>query len=278
MVRNAVHHGIESADERLAQGKAPEGTVLFEAQRKGNTIVIGVEDDGHGLDRPAILRKAVEQGLVDPERCQSMNDKEVWDLIFRPGFSTAETVNQISGRGVGMDIVRAFVTANRGRIEVLTEPAKFTRINLHFPISTAIIDGMIAQVCGVYTIMPVNQVVESLNFNQTTCYRVNERIDVIDLRGSILPVIDLALFFELGRGRAERRVGVVIEDSYQKRYVFLVDQILGKREVVLKPLGSRFRHLKAISSGTVLTGGRIGYVIDPEYIIQESGARAGMEA
>lgn len=278
MVRNAVHHGIEPAAERAASGKKAEGTVVFDAQRKGNTIIISVEDDGHGLDRPAILRKAVEQGLVDQDRCHAMNDKEVWDLIFRPGFSTAETVSQISGRGVGMDIVRNFVTANRGRIEVLTEPAKFTRINLHFPISTAIIDGMIAMVGSVSVILPVNQVVESLNFSQADCYRVNERIEVINLRGAILPVIDLGRFFDQDCTVPERRVGVVIEDSYQKRYVFLVDQILGKREVVLKSLGSGFKYLKAISSGTVLTGGRIGYVIDPEYIIQESGARASMEA
>lgn len=277
MIRNAVHHGIETAEQRQAKGKALEGRVILEAKRLGNSIVISIEDDGKGLSRSAILAKAIALGMVSKERESSITDHEVWDLIFRPGFSTADSVDQISGRGVGMDIVNSFVQANRGRIEIQTEADAFTRINLYFPISTAIIDGMITGVADLTLILPVSQVIESLNFQQFETFQVNGKIDVVNLRGTILPIIDLGIFFDRGPCQNKQCIGVVIENSVRKRFIFLVDRLIGKREVVIKSLGSRFKDLKAINSGTVLAGGLIGYIIDTEHIIQASGIQIEAE-
>jgi two-component system chemotaxis sensor kinase CheA len=170
-----------------------------------------------------------------------------------------------------MDIVHSFVLAHRGRIQIHTEAGKFTRIDLCFPISTAIIDGMVAEIKDLTIILPVSQVVESLHYQRMERYKVGGQIEVIKLRGRVIPVIDLGQFFGKGSSASESCIGVVVEDSFQKPFVLLLDRIVGKREVVVKSLGSRFDSLRSISSGTVLAGGKIGYIIDVEHIIQEAG-------
>jgi two-component system, chemotaxis family, sensor kinase CheA len=272
LVRNSASHGIESPEERIAAGKSPTGTVTFIAERKGNSITIGIEDDGRGLDRVAILKKAVETGLVESGKAETMGDKEVFDLIFRPGFSTSKEVGLISGRGVGMDIVRNFALARRGRVEIQTERGKYTRTLLLFPVSTAIIDAMIVTIADLTLAIPVQNIVEAFSLAGMARHRVGTDTDVIDLRGAVLPVIDLDRYFSRQESETSRSMGIVVEDAFGKRYVLTVAKILGKRETVIKSLGSLLKNLKAVSSGTVLSGGTVGYIVDVERIIaDESG-------
>lgn len=269
MIRNSAHHGIEKAERRIAMGKSAQGKVRLVAERKGNSIVIAVEDDGKGLDRSAILAKAIERGLVKEESVPGLSDREVWDFIFHPGFSTAGEIGMISGRGVGMDIVKNFVTNNRGRVEVQTEPDRYTKISLHFPVNTAIVDGMIVNVGDLTLIVPVGSIVESLNLVESVYFPVSGRVRVINLRGEILPVIDLGEYFDCVVPPSGSRIGIVVEDSLQRRFVFVVEAIVGKREVVIKTLGSRFKDLKSINSGTVLSGGKVAYLVDVEHIVSD---------
>lgn len=273
LVRNSIHHGIETVELRRKAGKAPAGKIEFSANRKGNTVIVSIRDDGAGLDRRKILDKAVAKQLVSPEAARSMTDQAVWELIFVSGFSTAEKVDQISGRGVGMDIVHTFVKSNRGRITIHTEAGVGTEISLHFPINTAIIDGMIVSVGGCMLVLPVSQVIESINIDSCQLYLVANEVQVVELRGEIMPVICLADYFGFEPKDARQRIGVVVEDNRRKRYVLLVEKLISKREVVIKSLGKRFGKLRAFSAGTVLEGGRIGYILDVDNIIQDSGSQ-----
>ncbi len=273
LIRNSVHHGIESADERKQKNKTPEGNITISAERKGNSIVIGVEDDGAGLSREKILNKAIEKRLVGTEDKNSLSDNEIYNLIFLPGFSTAETVDYVSGRGVGMDIVKSAVVSNRGRVEIKTEKGRYTRTNLIFPLSTAIIDGMIIKSSGDFYIIPVSQIIESLKVTSGMINTINGREEVINLRGEIIPVINLSRYFNRQIAAAGDRaeiLGVIVENSDNKKYALIVDEIISKKEIVVKSLGSKFKDIKGISSGTVLHGGHIGFVLDVEELIGSS--------
>jgi len=195
LVRNALDHGIESADERIREGKTPEGTVRVAAERKGNNIVISVGDDGRGLDRRKILSKAVEKGLVREQDAAGMSDAAVRSLIFVSGFSTNDKVDQISGRGVGMDIVKEAVVRAKGRIVTESTPGKGTVFSLYFPLSTAIIDGMLVRTGTIVFVIPIASIVESLKVKKEQVHKVAEKTDVLDLRGQMIPILRTAEIF-----------------------------------------------------------------------------------
>jgi two-component system chemotaxis sensor kinase CheA len=275
LVRNAVAHGVESEEERLARGKQAEGRILIQAERRGNTIVIAVEDDGRGLNREVILAKAVERNLVSAADAAQLTDNDAYGFIFRQGFSTAANVDLVSGRGVGMDIVKAAAEAARGRVELKTARDEFTRVELVFPLSTAIIDGMIVNARGTSFIIPVSNVVESLSLEKERVYLVKNEVEVIDLRQEIIPVIRLGDFFGLtGNGHGTRTIAVIVENNDRKKMALLVDEIVTKREVFIKALGSKFKDLRGISSGTILQGGAIGFVLDIDHISRWTGLAA----
>jgi len=272
LVRNALDHGIDAS-----------GSIRIAAVRRGSTIEITVEDDGRGLDREAILAKALERSLVVPQAAASLSDNQVFDFIFQPGFSTKASATQVSGRGVGLDIVKSMVKASRGTISIRTAPGKGTAFIMTFPISTAIIDGLVVKVGDNTLIIPTSSVVELLKVKDSQLSRVNGDIELITLREKVMPVLRLDRVLGIGGGRdAKYLVGIVVENSEHIPHFLVIDEVVAKREVVVKPLGPRFRKMRGITAGTVLPGGTIGLVIDVEQLInlalQTGGARPAQGA
>jgi two-component system chemotaxis sensor kinase CheA len=269
IVRNSVDHGVEGAEARLAAGKPAEGKLTVGAQRRGNSIVISVADDGAGLNRDKILRKAIEKGLVKASDAEGMSDDAVNALIFLPGFSTKDKIDYVSGRGVGMDIVHAAVKAAKGRIELESVPGKGLTTRLFFPLSTAIIDGMLVRSGDNVLIVPVGSIIESVKLKAGMVESPKRGVEVVRLRDAVIPVIRVAEALGI-RNAGSGDIGVIVEDAGKRRFALAVDEILAKREVVIKSLGGKFKNLRGISSGTVLPGGKIGLVLDVDQVISLS--------
>jgi two-component system chemotaxis sensor kinase CheA len=267
LIRNALDHGIESAEERVQAGKNPEGTVRIAAERRGNNIVISVGDDGRGLDREKILKKAVTKGLIRERDISDMSDTAVNNLIFVSGFSTNDSVNLISGRGVGMDIVKEAVARAKGHITTDSKPGKGTTFSLHFPLSTAIIDGMLTRTGENIFIIPIASIIESFKVKEEQVHQVATGIQVLDLRGRMIPIIRIAEVFNITES-GQGNIATIVENVSGEQFAVMNDEILAKREVVIKNLGACFKNLKGISSGSVLSGGAIGFVLDIEQVIE----------
>lgn len=269
LIRNAISHGIESVEDRIKKNKNREGKITLEAERRGNKIIISVTDDGSGLNKEKILKKALSKKIIKKESIENMTDEEIYNLIFIEGFSTVENIDYVSGRGVGMDIVKSTVASLKGIVEVNTQKDCFSRFSMIFPLNTAIIDGMIVKLGNNLLIVPVTSIVTLLKVKKEAAYRVINNIDVIKLREETIPVVYLNEYFEMGKIERKDLIGIIVENIDKKKYFFCVDEILVKREVVIKSLGKRFNNLKGISSGAVLSEGRIGLVLDIDQIIGE---------
>ena len=267
LVRNSLDHGIESTEERIRAGKPTEGTIRVSAERRGNNIVISVGDDGGGLNCTKILEKAVAKGLIRESDIQDMSETAIFNLIFTSGFSTKENVDLVSGRGVGMDIVKEAVTKAKGQIRIESTSGKGSTFSLFFPLSTAIIDGMTVRTGENIFIIPITAIVESLKLTNTQVHKVATGVHVLDLRGEMIPIISLAEAFGI-QDAGPGLMATIVENANKERFAITSDEILAKREVVIKTLGARFRDLKGISSGTVLAGGTIGFVLDIEQFIE----------
>ncbi|MBN2810650.1 MAG: chemotaxis protein CheW, partial [Spirochaetales bacterium] len=270
-VRNSLDHGIESELDRKNAGKDSQGVVTLKAERHGNSIVITVRDDGKGLDRERILSKALEKKLIRAEAADAMTDSQVFNLIFTSGFSTHTEVSLISGRGVGMDIVRSAVVDNRGRIEIESVAGSYSEFRMIFPLSTAIIDGMITRVSQSLFVFPIGSVIESIKIVPAMLSTVNGSVEVANLRGESIPVIRMHETFCITEiPESPAIIGVICETSDRRKFMFILDEVIAKREVVIKSLGARFSDLRGISSGTVLSGGKIGLVVDIDEIVDLS--------
>ncbi|GAA0229537.1 chemotaxis protein CheA [Cryptosporangium japonicum] len=254
LVRNSLDHGIESPAERLRRGKPARGTLRLNAFHDGGNIVIEVADDGKGLDRDRILERAIERGLVEPGA--ALTDAEIYELIFEPGFSTAAAVSNLSGRGVGMDVVRKNVTALRGTIEVETEVGVGTTMRLRLPLTLAIIDGFLVGVGSRFFIVPLDRVTECVELPVAEAGR-----NVMDLRGEVLPFIRLRSMFDIDGQPARRQSVVVVEQSGQ-RTGLVVDALMGEFQTVIKPLGPLFARAKYISGATILGNGEVALILD----------------
>ncbi len=273
LVRNAIDHGIGDEEERVSLGKEGQGIIRLSAERHGNSVAITVRDSGRGLDREVILQKAIERNLVNADYAENLSDQAIFNFIFNSGFSTKKEVSQLSGRGVGMDVVQAVVTENRGRIEVDSEKGKFTEVRLLFPLSTAIIDGMISRVGENLFIFPIGSVIESFKVDKNAFSSVHKQTELLVHREESIPVLRMHKLFGIEPDSdREPSIGIVCEASDQKKYLFLLDELLAKQEVVIKSLGPRFTDLKGISSGTVLAGGKVGLVVDIDEIVALSTA------
>jgi two-component system chemotaxis sensor kinase CheA len=247
--------------------------VKVEARRRGNHVELAVSDDGRGLDRAKILAKAIQKGLVTPEDAAQKSDQDAFELIFLPGFSTADTVGYVSGRGVGMNIVKEVITAAKGRIVIESALGRFTRFIMIFPLNTAVIDGVLVRVGSTNYVVPVSAVVESIRLTSGRVDTVAGSASVFQLRDETLPIISLHRVLQTRSGAGEP-VGVVVENTDKRKFVLLVDEVLTKREVVIKSLGPQFRHLRGVSAGTV-TSEALALVLDVDEIIQLShGASA----
>jgi len=263
LVRNSLDHGIEVPAERLAAGKPATGRLDLTACHEGGAIVITVADDGRGLKRERILAKAIERGLL-PEGAMP-SDAEVWQLIFAPGFSTAEKVTDLSGRGVGMDVVKRNIEALRGQISLSSVEGRGTTTQIRLPLTLAMIDGFLTTVGGVHYVLPLSVVSECIAVPRECLAEPERSVGTFDLRGEVLPYLDLALFYGAVPGsppaEAQRRSLVVVRDG-AVRIGLVVDRLLGEHQTVIKPLAGIFRHLKALAGSTILGSGDVALVLD----------------
>jgi two-component system, chemotaxis family, sensor kinase CheA len=267
MMRNSVDHGIESPQARQAAGKSPEGKIWLLASHQSGNFVVQIKDDGAGLNRERILTKAIAQGLV--QSGAELTDKEVWALIFAPGFSTAEVVTDISGRGVGMDVVRRNIEKLRGKIEIESVPGQGTTFSILLPLTLAIIDGLIVRVGEDRYIIPTLSVRESFRPTREMISTVHERGELVSVRGRLLPLLRLKQTFSGAPDRSDptNSVVIVVEADHAERCI-LVDELLGKQEVVIKSLGETFTCNRWMAGAAILGDGRVGLILDVNTLVQ----------
>ena len=270
LIRNAVDHGIEEADQRIAAGKSPEGTLTLSAEHRSSRIVIRIADDGRGIDRERVLAKAIEKGLVPPD--VQLSKEEVDQLIFAPGFSTAQTVSNISGRGVGMDVVRQNVKDLGGRITIESEPGMGTAFILTMPLTLAISDGMVVNVGDQTLVIPLASVVESLRPDIEHVKGLGSQRAMINVRGRFIPIIPLhASVGAAGAAETpEQGVLIVVETEGAGRAALLVDAIRDQRQVVIKSLDTHYRSVEGVAGATILGDGRVALIIDVDGLVARS--------
>lgn len=260
LVRNSLDHGIELPEARLAAGKSAVGNLILSAEHQGGNICIEVTDDGAGLNRERILAKALSQGMSVSE---SMTDEEVGMLIFAPGFSTAEQVTDVSGRGVGMDVVKRNIQEMGGHVEIKSKQGAGTTIRILLPLTLAILDGMSVKVSEEVFILPLNAVMESLQPREEDLHPLAGGERVLEVRGEYLPLVELWKAFEVQGAKTEATQGiVVILQSAGRRYALLVDQLIGQHQVVVKNLESNYRKVPGISAATILGDGSVALIVD----------------
>ncbi|MBW2618720.1 MAG: chemotaxis protein CheA, partial [Deltaproteobacteria bacterium] len=276
MVRNSVDHGLEAAEERQAAGKPEAGKVTLRAYHQGGRIVIEVEDDGRGLDTEKILAKAIDRGLVAPET--ELTESKVYRLIMQPGFSTAEKVTDISGRGVGMDVVKAAVEKLRGHLEITSEKGRYTRFTIRLPLTMAVIEGMIVGLGGECFIIPTLGIEEVFRPEGKDISTGPGATGEVMLRGRLLPLLRLGKLFGLDPpppSRSGSFAGVVVVVSEGHRKAVMVDELLGKQEVVVKSLGAGLKEVRGLTGGTILGDGRVGLILDVKNLFQMAAEEAG---
>jgi len=270
LVRNSMDHGIEIPEIRIKNKKPETGTVILSAEHEGNNIIISIEDDGKGIDPDIIREKAVSKGLISAEKAKELSRQDSLNLIFLPGFSTAEVVTNISGRGVGMDVVKTNVTKLRGIINVESAPGKGTKIIIKLPLTLAIIPGMIVKVGSEQIVIPLSSVVEVLRVHVEDIYSVNQR-PVIKTRESILPLLSVSEILGAQTECDKNLIWqyVVVVGIAEKKYGIKVDQLIGQKEVVLKSLGSYLGNLKGIAGSTILGDGTVVVILDIAELIHK---------
>ncbi|MGS1005635.1 chemotaxis protein CheA [Achromobacter anxifer] len=260
LVRNSLDHGIETPEKRVAAGKDPVGQLVLSAQHNGGNIVIEVSDDGGGLSRDKILKKAIAQGLPVNENSP---DDEIWQLIFAPGFSTAEKVTDISGRGVGMDVVRRNIQDMGGHVQLSCEPGNGTTTRIVLPLTLAILDGMSVRVGEETFILPLNHVTESLQPTNDQIYSVAGNERVMQVRGEYLPLVEMHRVFSVGDAQTDPTQAIaVIMQAEDRRFALLVDHLIGQHQVVVKNLESNYRKVPGISAATILGDGSVALIVD----------------
>ncbi|PRE11878.1 chemotaxis protein CheA [Burkholderia multivorans] len=279
LVRNSLDHGIETVDKRIAAGKDAVGQLVLSAAHHGGNIVIEVSDDGAGLNRERILAKAAKQGMQIPE---NISDDEVWQLIFAPGFSTAETVTDVSGRGVGMDVVKRNIQSMGGHVEISSQAGRGTTTRIVLPLTLAILDGMSVKVGSEIFILPLNFVMESLQPSNDDIYTVGNGERVVRVRGEYLPLVALHEVFSVEGARTDPTQGIVtIMETEGRRFAMLIDELVGQQQVVVKNLETNYRKVHGISAATILGDGSVALIVDVAALNRETrathGARAGAE-
>ncbi|HOP49310.1 MAG TPA: chemotaxis protein CheA [Ignavibacteriales bacterium] len=264
LIRNAVDHGIETPQERVAKGKNPQGTVILAAEHEGNNINITIQDDGKGMDPEVIKRKAIEKGLISKEKANDLNKNEIFNLIFLPGFSTAEKITNISGRGVGMDVVKTNVTKLRGTIQIDSEIGKGTKIVIKLPLTLAIIQGLLVRVKTETVVIPLSSVIEVVRVAPEEIYTINQN-EVIRIRNSVLSLLKIEdiLYDDLDVDDTEKKWQyVVIISAGDRKYGIRVDELIGQKEIVIKSLGSYLGNIEGLAGATIMGDGKVVMILD----------------
>jgi two-component system, chemotaxis family, sensor kinase CheA len=271
LIRNAVDHGVETPEERRRAGKSETGQVYLTASRVEGSIMITVRDDGRGLNRQKIMDKAIARGMDSVER---MTDKEVWQIIFMPGFSTAEKVTEVSGRGVGLDVVHQAVEALRGRIEVQSSEGQGCSFIMRMPLTMAITDGMVVKVGSQRYILPITNIQKAIRPLESDIHTVNQRAEMLDFRGDMLPVFRLYKLFEVHDAITDLTAGllVVIGDGQQRSALF-VDDLLTQTQVVTKLLGKGVNNIPGVAGGAIMSDGTVGLILDTAGIVNMARQR-----
>ncbi len=273
MVRNAVDHGIEAPADRLAAGKPAVGTVTLDAYHQGDSIVIEIRDDGRGLDPQKLIAKAIERGMLQPG--ETLSDQQAFGLIMAPGFSTAERITDISGRGVGMDVVRRNVEQLRGKIEIQSEKGRGSTFRIRLPLTLAIIDGMIVRVGTERLIIPTILIEQSLRPETKQITTVQQRGAMLQVRGELCPLIQLGVLFDYGPAIDPCSNLVVITQCGGQKIALVVEELIGQQQVVIKTLGERFKKVMGVSGAAILGDGRVGLILEPSGLLALHNERGG---
>ncbi|SET43361.1 chemotaxis protein CheA [Oceanicella actignis] len=260
MLRNSMDHGLESAEERRAAGKPEEGVIHLSAEHRGERVIIQITDDGRGIDRDRVLAKAMERGLVGPG--ESLTPEEIDALIFHPGFSTSEKVSSVSGRGVGMDVVKKKIQSLGGRCTVRSEPGKGTEFTITLPLTLAVLDGMTIRVGSERFVLPLSSVIEAVRLEDCDVREMHDGSRMIGVRGAYLRLISLRKTLGLPPADAPETMAVVADTETDGHVALLVDELIGQRHVVLKSLETNFKRIDGVSGATILGDGRVALILD----------------
>lgn len=266
LIRNSMDHGIETAEVRLATGKHPTAKIHLSARHSGANVLIGVSDDGGGIDAEAVRNRAIERGLISAEA--QLSEADIFGLIFEAGFSTAKQVTDVSGRGVGMDVVRQRVESLRGSIEISSKRGVGTCVTLRLPLTLAIIDGLLVSVDEAYFVLPLANTLECIELTRDDTVRANGK-HVANVRGEIIPYIRLRQHFHIHTERPEREQIMVVETE-EGRFGFVVDRVLGDYQTVIKNLGRFYRQVQFVSGATILGNGTVALILDPHRLVQDA--------
>ncbi|MEM9735551.1 MAG: chemotaxis protein CheA, partial [Pseudomonadota bacterium] len=273
MLRNSMDHGLEeTADDREAVGKPRCGTIRLSAEHRGERVIISVEDDGRGINRERVLEKATERGLVAPN--ETLSPEEIDNLIFHPGFSTAASVSSVSGRGVGMDVVKKKIQMLGGRCTLKNTPGKGTLFLITLPLTLAVLDGMIVCVGNERFVVPLGNVVEAIRIDPATEMALPNGKSVLRLRGQYLPVVDLGEVLGMVRPSKSANLAIVVDTESAGSVALLVDELIGQRQVVLKSLEANFRPVPGVSGATILGDGQVALILDVSGLIALTGVKA----
>ncbi len=266
LIRNAVDHGIETPEERRRLGKSEDALICLTAGHVEGSIMLTVWDDGRGLSRQKIVDKAISRGLIDS--AERMTDQEVWQMIFQPGFSTAEQVTEVSGRGVGLDVVCQAVDALRGRIEVQSSEGQGCAFIMRMPLTMAITDGMVVRVGSQRYILPIANIQKAVRPVETDIHTVNQRAEMLDFRGELLPVFRLHRLFDITDAQTELTLGLlVVIGEGQQRCALFVDDLLSQTQVVTKLLGKGIDKVQGVAGGAIMSDGTVGLILDTAGIV-----------
>ena len=278
MIRNAIDHGLESTEDRLAAGKPAEGTVTLSAEHRGGRIIIEVGDDGRGIDRVRVREKAVQKGLISAGA--NLSDEEIDNLIFLPGFSTANQVSNISGRGVGLDVVRRNIVDLGGRVVIGSTVGKGSRFCLTLPLTLAVLDGMVVSVGDQTFVVPLSHIVESLLPKAADIKPFGVNKTLLNVRGAYVPLVRVGELLGVTGGQTDPAAGVVIlvENEGIGRTALMVDAIVGQRQVVIKSFETNFRHIVGIAAATILGDGRVALILDIDGLIARCRDAANIPA
>ncbi len=272
LIRNAVDHGIETREERSHTGKPPKGKIVLSAYHEGNYIIISVKDDGRGMDPEILKNKAIEKGLITETEARQMSNEEAYGLIFKPGFSTAKSVSNISGRGVGMDVVKTNIEKLNGTIEIKSELGKGSAVTLKIPLTLAIIQALLVKIAKEYFAIPLVSVVETVRITKAEIKKVENR-DVLKLRGNIIPLVYLGDTLGIGKNKKMidgKEIYVVVVSVAEKKIGIVVDKLIGREEIVIKSLGNYLPNIRSISGATIRGDGSVTLILDVPSVVEEA--------
>lgn len=266
LLRNAIDHGIETKEERIAKGKSPVGTVILSARHEGNNVVIEVKDDGRGIDRNAVLKKAIEKGLITEAQAEGLTDEKVYEFLFLPGFSTRSNATEVSGRGVGMDVVRSVVESLNGTVRIDSVKDRGTTVTIRLPLTLAIIQALLVRVNNYVYAIPIANIDSTLNVPANKIQKIQDKLVTV-IRGEIIPLIKLWDVFGLDGHKDESSYNSVIVRVGNKKYGLVVDSLIGQEDIVIKSLGKIFNDVRIFSGGAILGDGSIALILDVSNIV-----------